>query len=235
MNSVLSAAVLTLTLALTTAAQDPTVPDNEPAAKAAVDALKQATKDKDADARLAAISACGAAPHRLSAAALAPCLADPSDDIRIAAAGALGQMTGLEDAARALNSSLARNAERSKVFLSLLAAIVSVQHPSSVAACSEFVDDRLARRDASDQSEINLVLDTLSRLSFKATVDALIDILAKNEVVGHGGGNGTAARSENRTSRALRRLLGEDLYSSKEWKSWWGKHAKEFNNDLTRK
>jgi HEAT repeat protein len=206
------------------------------AAKTKVDELKAALKGKDEDPKIAAITACGDAPHSTTAAALAPLLGDPSDNIRLAAAKALGHMKGIPDAAKALHGGLGANDDKSKVLAAIFSAIGEVNSPTSVEVVREWIDHRMAKRDTSDAPGMNEAIDCMGGLKWKATVSALIDLGRKNIVAnGARGGHGMRAKEDNRFQRALQRLTGEKMDDMQAWDEWWKKNAGNFKDDLTAK
>lgn len=206
------------------------------AAKAKVDELKTALKGKEEDPKIAAISACADAPHASTAAALAPLLGDPSDNIRIAAAKALGKMKSLPEAAKALHGGIGANEEKEKVILEVFAALGDVNHPSSVAVLKDWISHRMGKRDTSDSKEINAAIDALGGLKWKASVSALIDLGKKNIVAnGARGGHGMRMKEDVKYNRALQRLTGESFEDMDGWDDWWKKNAGKFNDDLTAK
>lgn len=204
------------------------------AAKARVDALKTALKGKEEDPKVAAINDCGDAPHATTAAALAPLLGDPSDNIRLAAAKSLGRMKGLAEAAKALHGGLAANEEKSKVLDAVFEAMGEVNSPLSVAVAKEWIDKRMAKRDTSDAPGMASAIDCLGSLKWKASVSALIDLGKKNIVAnGARGGHGMRLKEDIRFSRALSRLTGEKQETMDGWDDWWKKNAATFKDDLT--
>lgn len=206
------------------------------AAKSRVDELKTALKGKEEDPKISAISACGEAPHATTAAALAPLLGDPSDNVRTAAAKALGKMKGLAEAAKALHAGLGANEEKSKVLDALFDAIGEVNHGSSVAVCKDWISHRITKRDGADQPGINSAIDAMGALKWKASVSALIDLGKKNIVAnGARGGKGLRWKDDVRFNRALQRLTGESFEDMDGWEDWWKKNAGKFNDDLTAK
>lgn len=206
------------------------------AAKAKVDELKAALKGKEEDPKIAAISACGDAPHASTAAALAPLLGDPSDNIRIAAAKALGRMKSLPEAAKALHGGIGANEEREKVITAIFTAIGEVNHPSSVAVLKDWISHRMTKRDTSDSREINSAIEAMGSLKWKSCVSALIDLGKKNIVAnGARGGHGMRWKQDVRYTRALQRLTGESFEDMDGWDDWWKKNAGKFNDDLTTK
>ncbi|MCC6738098.1 MAG: HEAT repeat domain-containing protein [Planctomycetia bacterium] len=230
----------TLALTLAAASLHAQTPEEAKAAaetaKARVDELKTALKGKEEDPKIAAISACGDAPHATTAAALAPLLGDPSDNVRIAAAKALGRMKGLPEAAKALHGGLGANEEREKVITEVFTAMGEVNHPSSVAVLKDWVSHRMTKRDTSDSREINAAIDAMGSLKWKSCVTALIDLGKKNIVAnGARGGKGMRWREDVRFNRALQRLTGESFEDMDGWDDWWKKNAGKFNDDLTAK
>jgi HEAT repeat protein len=206
------------------------------AAKLKVDELKAALKGKDEDLKLSAISGCADSPHPLTAAALSPILVDPSEDLRIAAAKALGRMKSLPEAAKALHSGIKPNEEKEKVITEVFTAIGEVNHPSSIAVLKDWISHRMTKRDTSDSREINAAIEAMGSLKWKSCVTALIDLGKKNIVAnGWRGGNGMRWRQDVRYSRALQRLTGESFEDIDGWDDWWKKNAGKFNEDLTAK
>ncbi|MCE9582618.1 MAG: HEAT repeat domain-containing protein [Planctomycetes bacterium] len=234
------ALALSLALAASTFAQG--ADDKEAAAAAAaaaktkVEELKVALKGKDEDPKIAAITACGEAPHSTTAAALAPLLGDPSDNVRTAAAKALGHMKGLADAAKALHAGLGANEDKTKVLGAIFDAIGEVNNPASVAVVKDWVNHRMAKRDGSDAPGLTEAIDCMGALKWKSCVSALIDLGKKNIVAnGARGGHGMRAKEDNKFQRALQRLTGEKLEDMDAWDDWWKKNAGSFKDDLTAK
>ncbi|MEK7467579.1 MAG: HEAT repeat domain-containing protein [Planctomycetota bacterium] len=206
------------------------------AARIRVDELKVACKGKEEDPKIAAISACADAPHATTAAALAPLLGDPSENVRIATAKALGRMKGLPEAAKAIHGGLGANEEKSKVLDALFDAIGEVNHGSSVAVCKDWISHRITKRDGADQPGINSAIDAMGALKWKGSVSALIDLGKKNIVAnGARGGKGLRWKDDARFNRALQRLTGESFEDMDGWEDWWKKNAGKFNDDLTTK
>jgi hypothetical protein len=229
----IAALACTLLLALPSPAQDPDAKTAAADAKARADELKSALRGQETDPKLAAIEACGDLPHAITAAAVAPLVADKSEEIAIAAVKALGRMKDLAEAAKALHASLKPNESRSKVLAAAFDAIGEVNHPSSVPVCKDWVDSRIARRDGSLQRGIDEAIACLGSLKWKSSVSALIDLGKRNIVAGPG--YGLRYRSDNRFNRALRRLTGEDFEDIDSWDDWWKKAGAKFNDDLSAK
>lgn len=203
-------------------------------AKARVDALKAAAKEKDSEPRAQAISSCGEVAHPLTAAAVAPFLGDPVEDVRLQAAKALGRMAGLAEAAKALHGGLRANEEKPKVLKEIFTAMGDVNSFSSVAVCKDWINGRITKRDTSDQTSINEAIACLGNLKFKASVTTLIDLGKKNIVAnGARGGHGMRARSDVRFNRALQQLTAESFEDIDSWDDWWKKSAGKFNEDMT--
>jgi len=206
------------------------------AAKSKIDELKTALKGKEEDPKVAAIAACGDAPHASTAAALTPLLGDASETVRIAAAKALGKMKSLAEAAKGLHAGLAANEEKSKVLDALFDAIGEVNHGSSVAVCKDWVNHRITKRDGADQPGINSAIEAMGALKWKACVSALIDLGKKNIVAnGARGGKGMRWKDDVRFNRSLQRLTGESFEDMDGWDDWWKKNAGKLNDDLTTK
>jgi len=228
--------LLTALLATPAFAEDPEAKAREADAKAKVEALKTAMKGKDDGAKTSAIADCGAVNHALTAIALAPILGDPSDDLRLAAAKALGDMKSLPEAAKALHGGLKANESKASVLQAIFASMGDVNHPASVAVCRDYVNDRIAKRDSAEQPGINEAISCLGKLKWKASVTALIEMAKRNEVAnGARGGKGLRAKSDIRMFKALVQLTGESFESSEAWDDWWKKNAGKFNDDLTAK
>lgn len=206
------------------------------AAKSRIDELKTALKGKEEEPKIAAISACGDAPHATTAVSLAPLLGDASENVRTAAAKALGKMRGIADAAKALHGGLGANEEKPKVLDALFDAIGSVNHGSSVAVCKDWISHRITKRDGADQPGINSAIDAMGALKWKGSVSAIIDLGKKNIVANGGrGGKGLRWKDDARFNRALQRLTGESYEDMDGWEDWWKKNAGKFNDDLTTK
>lgn len=227
-------ALLTASACLAESAEDAKAAAD--AAKAKIDELKAALKGKEEAPKLAAIAGCGEAPHASTAAALAPLLGDPSDNVRIAAAKALGKMKSLPEAAKALHGGIGANEEKEKVILEVFNAMGDVNHVSSVAVLKDWISHRMGKRDTSDSKEINAAIEALGGLKWKASVSALID-LGKKNIVSNGarGGHGMRWKEDVRYNKALQRLTGESFEDMDGWDDWWKKNAGKFNDDLTAK
>ncbi|MBI2922372.1 MAG: hypothetical protein HYY18_15065 [Planctomycetes bacterium] len=199
--------------------------------------LKAALKGGSEDAKREKVAACADCPHPKVAAALAPILVSGTDELRTAAAEALGRMDGLADAAKALHSALAPNEKHSKVLEALFAAIEGVNHPSSVPVCQKWVNDRNDLRDSEEVNGVLWAIDVLGGLKWKASVDALIAIWNKKKVSGRGGGTGGGYKEKCRqhAEAALRRLTAEAFGDVTLWEDWWKKNARNFNEDMSLK
>lgn len=234
----LSALLIAILFALPArlSAEDPARPTDADASRK-VDELKAALKGDSDDAKREAVASCADCPHPKVAAALAPVLVSGSDELRIEAAKALGRMTGLVEAAKALHASLAPNEKRGKVLEAMFAAVEAVNHPSSVAVCQKWVNDRNDLRDAEEVSGVVMAIDALGGLKWKASVEALIGIWNKKKVSGRGGGTGGGYKEKCRkhAEAALQRLTAEAFGEVELWEDWWKKNAKNFNEDMTPK
>lgn len=236
MRRELTACALLLALALRAPAADPPKTAPEAEAKARVEALRTALKGTDAAAKAGAIDACGKSPHPMTAGALAPLLGDASDDIRGAAAAALGRMVSLPDAAKALHSGLAANAKKAPVEKAIFSALESVGDASSVAVVSEWVLDYRSKKDEDVVSMVDSAIACLGGLKFKASVRALMEIQKKIEVSSGPGKRGSASPPrDKRPSDALGRLTGQKFTKAAEWEEWWKKTEATLKDDLTPK
>ncbi|MBI5368995.1 MAG: HEAT repeat domain-containing protein [Planctomycetes bacterium] len=217
-------------------ADDPPVAPSDEDAKAQVTALKSALRGKDVDGKLRTITACTDCPHPAVAAALGGVLTSEADDVRIAAAGALGTMKGLDVAARALTAALPANEENGKVLPKIFGAIGDVGHLSAVAAVVEWINRRIAQRDKDDIQGMVEAIGALGGLKSKGTMDALLDLWRKNQVVGANRKHHFRESCNRAFQQAVRKLFaGEKHNGQKEWDDWWREYADKYRDDLTPK
>jgi HEAT repeat protein len=231
----LASLALAVPLALPALAEPADTVSDE-AARGAVEELRKALKEGDDRAKLAAIAACGTAPHSITAAALAPLLlVNGPEEVRVEAAEALGRMTGLPEAAKALHAAVKPNEEREKTLAEIFKAMGSVGLKSSIQVCVDFIEPRVAKRSEKEVSEIKYATACLAVLRFKASVAALIELMKRNETNNRWGGAGIV-RNEVWFQLALVKLTGEKLEGGgKAWDDWWEKHEGDFTDDMTRR
>ena len=78
-------------------------------------------------------------------------------------------------------------------------------------------------------------VDALGGLTWKSSVEALIDLWHKNKVVGRDPASKFREKVRKHCSQALSRLLGEKQPNQDAWDSWWKDNQAKFNDDLTSK
>jgi hypothetical protein len=217
------------------------VPGEEPAkpteadAKPKAEAVTAALKGKDEAAKKTAIVAAGTCAHPLCANALAPAFSDPSEDIRVEAAKALGKMKGLAEAAKVLNAAFAANPKPGKVLHAVTPAMGSVGHASSVPVLGAYLSKRVPEKDDEENIEVGDALTQLGEIRFKASVELLLDLLKKASSAGQQKKSFQLA-TEGNALRALNKLAGKhDLKTAADAQAWWKANEKLLNDDLTPK
>ncbi|NUN47872.1 MAG: HEAT repeat domain-containing protein [Candidatus Brocadiae bacterium] len=202
-------------------------------AKARGSELRSALKSGTAEEKRSAISACGAVAHALSAAALGPVLSDPSDDLRIAAAEALGTMKGLPEAARALGAGVNVNARKPEILKAVFKAMGQVNHPDAVAALKEFLGRRIPMKDDRESDLVVAGIEALSQIRWKAAVEVMVDVTERQVGIGTGCSEGHHGPVFSALKRGLREFSGREFNMPGEPKAWWKKAGKDLNDDLT--
>ncbi len=235
MNRFILPCTILLALAVSSFAGDPPKTAPEAEAKAKVDALREAQKSGDVEKKLAAVDECGNSPHAMTASALLTCFGDPAEDVRIRAAGALGKMARLPEAAQALHSALPGSESKPQVASAIFAAMEKVGVASSVTVAAEWAMKRLSKKDEGIVATVDAAISCLGGLKFKESVKQLIEIKHKAEVSAGSKGRGTAPPVDNRPETALTRLTGEKLGKTAAWEDWWKKTGPTLNDDLTPK
>lgn len=216
-------------------AEDPPAKPADADAKPKAEAVTAALKGKDEAAKKAAIAAAGDCAHPLCANALAQAFADPSEDVRVEAAKALGKMKGLAEAAKALNAAFAANPKPGKVLHAVTPAIAAVGHPSSVPVLAAYLSKRIPEKDDAENLEVGDALTTLGDIRCKASVELLLDLLKKASSVGQSKKPHQQA-TEGNAIRSLNKLAGrKDFQSIAEAEGWWKATEKRVNDDLTPK
>jgi hypothetical protein len=228
-----TAAVACLALSLSAIA-DPGKPSAEDA-KAKVDALKAAMKSGTDDEKKNAIAAAGSVAHPACVAALGGLLTDKSEEIRAVAAGALGQMKGLPEAARALAGAVPANVALPMALTAICKSIGAVNHPAAVPVLKEFVNRRVPTKEEADAEATAKVIDALAMLKFKASVEVFLDLYTKQVGVGMECDKGKHAAVYQSVRRGLEGMSGQTFGMPGDAKAWWSKHEKLLNDDLTPK
>lgn len=232
----LSTLVLAGVCGLASFAQDtPPAKPTDADAKVKTDAYNEAVKSKSEEGKTAAIEAMSDCPHASVTSLLAKILVGDTDACRIAAAKSLGKMDGEANAARALHGALKPNESKSSVLSACFDAIGSINHPSSVPVCKDWIDHRLGSRDGEDLPGVNEAIDALGALKWKSSVEALIDLWHKNKVVGRDPASRFREKVRKHCNQALQRLLGEKLGTQDAWDDWWKDNKGKLNDDLTAK
>lgn len=214
---------------------------DDKAAKEAIDAFRKAYASKEEGDRASAAAALGSVQHASVVRTLATLLVADTDAVRIAAAGALGKLTGRTDVAPVLSSAIAGNKDHDKVIAAVLSALGAAGDPAAVPALKDFLKKNIPKRDKEDVTGEKAAIDALEALHCKDSVDALVDILRENAVVGGGGGHdggvGKKAREElaKGTKQALKKLTGQTLDGWQEWRDWWEKNASKYDAKLNPK
>lgn len=204
-------------------------------AKAKAAALKTALKSGTPDEKKGAIAACASVKHAVSAAALGPVLADPSDELRIAAAQSLGSMAGLPEAAKALAGGVAPNAKKPEVLKAIFKGMASVNHSAAVPALKEFADKRVPLKDDKESETVVASIEALSQIKWKASVEVLLDLYTKQVGVGMDCSKGHHQPVYSAIMRGVEGFAGKSFQMPGDAKAWWSKRQKEVNDDLTEK
>lgn len=227
-------AALFLALTLPVFAEDAAPKPSDADAKAKAEAVKAALKNPDAAAKIAALEAAGGCPHAVTAGSASLAMNDPDDTVRIAAAGALGRMKGLEPAARALHMALNANLKKPEVAKAIFKAIGTVNHLTSVAIVSEFADKRVPLKDEKESDLAVAAINTLAELKHKAAVEALLNLYKQQVGIGMGCSNGIHSAPYSAISGGLKTLTGQTFNSLPgEADAWWRKNKDRFNEDMT--
>lgn len=222
--------VLTTTIS---ALADGTTPRaSDPDARERVVALRDALKNPDAAAKKAAVDGCGLNPHAQTAMALGPVLFGEADDLRIAAAQALGKMKLLAEAAKVLHAGIGPNAKKPAVLEAIFKAVGTVKHESSVPVCRKFAIDYLSVADPLMGAPIFASVEALGCLRLKDSVEAVVAVRRR------AAGTRTAPQAtrdlvESGASAALEKLTGESIGDVEQFETWWKRHAYTFNDDMT--
>ncbi|NUN49974.1 MAG: hypothetical protein HUU15_14195 [Candidatus Brocadiae bacterium] len=227
---------LALVCSVSASAQDAVPKPSDKEAEAVIRDLRAALeKGTDVEKRDALV-ACIDCPHPKVAAAIAPVLVTGTAELRIGASQVLGRMPGLAEAAQALHAALKPNEKDEKTLQAMFAGIARVGHLSSVAVLRAWIDDRLDLRDSDEVPGVGYAFDALGYLKWKASVEAILDLVNKKKVSGEhaGSGGGYKQKVAKRAEAALVRLTGQEPFNDLElWKDWWKKHARDFNEDMT--
>ncbi len=209
-------------------------------AKEAVDAFRKAYASKEEADRAAAATALGSVQHPSVIRTLAALLAADADSVRIAAAGALGKFAGRTDIAPVLASAIAANKDHDKVIAAILAALGAAGDPAGVSSLKDYLKKNIPKRDKEDVAGEKAAIDSLEALHCKEAVDALVDVIRENAVVGGAGKgmqDGKKAREQlhKETKQALKKLTGQELDGWQEWRDWWEKNASKYDEKLNPK
>jgi hypothetical protein len=220
-------------LAAPALAEDPARP-SEADAKLKVEAYTTAVKNKSDEEKASAIAAMSDCPHPLVTSTLGKILVVESDELRIAAAGALGRMPSSADAAKACHGAIKANAERTKVVEAVFRAMSDINHPSSVAVAKEWGSEDLGSRDTEDLPTIRGAIECLGAMKWKSAVEAVLDIWRKNRVSGRDRGSNFRERVRKYCASAFQQLVAErGLGSYEEADDFWKDNAKKFNDDMS--
>ncbi|MCE9582876.1 MAG: hypothetical protein K8T20_10310 [Planctomycetes bacterium] len=227
-------ALLALVVAASFAvAGDPPPGPSAADAKVKVDALKAA---KDAESKKKAIVDAACCPHPTVAAALSAYLADPSDDMRIAAAYALSAMKGLADAAKALGGGIAGNAAKPEVLKQIFDAIGKVGRVEAIPAVREWTTKHVPIKDEKDSDLAVAGINALTAVKSKASVEGLLELYKKQVGIGMSCSAGIHASVYSAITGGLKALTGQTFNSMPgEAELWWRKNKDTFNDDLTKK
>lgn len=215
-------------------AEDPAVKVPEKDAKPIADRVTAALKGKEEEAKKSAIAAAGETPNPLVADALAAAFNDPSEDVRIAAANALGKMTGLAEAAKVLSAAFTAHVKVPKILHAITPAIAAVGHIGALGVLKEYLLKRIPERDDAENLEIGDALMAVGALRCKASVELLFDLMKKESSVGAMKKPFQQA-TEGTTMRAMNALAGKEFKTVQEAQAWWKGAEKALNDDLTPK
>lgn len=226
----------TLALILTTtiaALADGTTPRaSEPDARERAVAVRNALKGSDEAAKKAAVEGCGLNPHAQTAMALGPVLYGEADDLRIAAAQALGKMKLLAEAAKVLHGGIGPNVKRPAVLEAIFKAVAAVKHESSVPVCRKFAVDFLSSPDPLMAAPIVASVEALGCLRLKDSVEAVLAV-RRRAADTRTAPQATRDGVESSASAALEKLTGESVGNVEQFETWWKRNGYTFNDDMT--
>jgi len=203
-------------------------------AKTRAEAMRSAMKGSDPAAKKAAVEACGGAPHAMTALALMPALTGETDDLRIAAAQALGKMKNLPEAAKVLAAGVAPNGKKPLVLEAIFKAVQGVRHDASFSSCRSFALSAIATQDDAYAPSLKAAIDALAIFRTRDTVEVLITIRAKGAALPR---TILALRdtTESATTAALEKLTGESIGDVESFEKWWKRNAYTYNDDMTKR
>jgi HEAT repeat protein len=216
-------------------AQDPPAAPAEADAKAKAEAVKAAIKGKDVEAKKKAVADAAGCAHALVAAAVAPALMDPDAGVREAAAGALGGMKGLPEAARALNGAVGAHLKNSDTLVAVFRAIAGVNHASSVPVLKDYVGKRVPLKDEKESKQVVAAIESLGALKAKSAVEVLLDLYSKQVGVGMNCDKGEHAPVYSAIRGALEKISGQSFGMPDNAKQWWRKTEPTLKDDLSKK
>ncbi|HVE39780.1 MAG TPA: HEAT repeat domain-containing protein [Planctomycetota bacterium] len=173
--------ILTLTLLLAL------LPQDDAAAKAALDAYKSATlKSKDAKSHVDAVAELAKTPHESVAAKLASLLTTEVAEVRIAAATALSSFKTPPELKLSASKYLVQaltagaNAKETEVRVAILGAIGALQEETAANAIKSHFDDK-------DPKIACAALAAAGALHSKTLIEPLIQVVRESEKIANGG------------------------------------------------
>ncbi|MBI2920327.1 MAG: HEAT repeat domain-containing protein [Planctomycetes bacterium] len=226
----LTAVLLALWFPLLASAEDaPRATDAE--AVQAIEKLKAGLASADAKVRREAIVAAGGCCHAAVVTQLAPLVREGPDDLRAAAAEALGRMRGLPDPGRALQVAIEPNKAKPAVMGAIARAFGSLNDASAVPLLRDYALAWFCASDAASAGALYGAIEALGSIRSKASMEALIVLRGK---CGGGPGQPANVRAEaaKRIAKSVESLTGQKLPQG-DLGRWWKQIGPKFRDDMT--
>lgn len=233
MDSVKSVVVATLLAVASTAGAETTTAPEGARKPTAIERLQAALKCGDTESRKAAVKHCGSEPVAATALGLAPLLVNESEDLRVAAAVALGRMEGLAEAAKVLHAAVPQNLKNPRVLNAIFEAIARVGHESSVSFCRRFAGEAASSKDPALSTPAYGATSALAAFRSRDAVDALRDLRL---IASRAGGDATIRESIGKSAVDAIKALVPDAagLGAEEFATWWKRHRHEYRGDMTK-
>ena len=199
-------ALFVLALALTSIAEDaPRATD--PEAVQAIEKLKAGLASADSKVKREAILAAGDCCHAAVVTQLAPLVREGPDDLRAAAAEAIGRMRGLPDAGKALQVAIEPNKAKPAVMGAIVRALGSLNDLTAVPILRDQALAWICASDAASATALYGAIEGLGSIRSKASMEALVVLRGK---CGGGPGQPASVRAEaaKRIAKSVETLTG---------------------------
>jgi HEAT repeat protein len=233
----------TLTVLLTAAvlaagtsvrAEDPNTSTGPTEAQGLAEAgkLKAAMKTGDEASRCEAIRSAAKVRHVQVVYVISPILQDTSETLRITAAEALGTMSGVPEASKALAAALDENERASKTIVAMMASLGALNDPAAVPHIKSFALAWMCAVDLRLAPGLYAAADALGEIKSKASVEALMEL--RNKCAG-GPGMPSNVRKDvaAKATKALVKLTGQKAIPQGDLAKWWKGIAARYNDDMT--